>query len=164
MKIEVVEGSILDLGVDAIVNPANSAGRMGGGVAKVIKKAGGREIEKEAMDKAPIAVGEAVLTTGGTLKARHVIHAPTMVKPAERTNVQKVRAATDAALKCADEAGLKSIAFPGMGTGVGRVKPEDAAQCMVEAIRGFEGTALRKVVLVDMSPEMAQAFREATEA
>ena len=164
MKIEAIEGSILDLDVDAIVNPANAAGRMGGGVAKVIKKAGGDEIEKQAMAKAPIAVGQAVLTTGGDLKARHVIHAPTMVKPAERTNVRKVQAATEAALRCADDAGLKSIAFPGMGTGVGRVKPDDAAQCMVEAIRGFKGTSLRKVTLVDMNAVMAQAFRKAAGA
>ncbi|MEW6354902.1 MAG: macro domain-containing protein [Planctomycetota bacterium] len=163
MRIEVIEGSILDVDVDAIVNPANSAGRMGGGVARAIKKAGGDDIEREAVAKAPIAVGESVLTTGGRLKVCHVIHAPTMVKPAERTNVQKVRAATESALRCADEAGLESIAFPGMGTGVGRVDPKDAAQCMVEAIRTFKGDSLKKVVLVDMNPEMAEAFRRAAE-
>ena len=64
MKIMVEKKSLLELKVDAIVNPANSSGKMGGGVAGAIKKMGGEQIEKEAMAQAPIAVGEAVLTSG----------------------------------------------------------------------------------------------------
>lgn len=78
MEIEVLLGSLLDVKADAIVNPANSYGYMGGGVAGVIKRAGGEEIEREAIKKAPIPVGSAVITTAGRLPFKGVIHAPTM--------------------------------------------------------------------------------------
>jgi len=77
MEISVVQGSLLEVQADAIVNPANSLGLMGGGVAGVIKRFGGEEIEKEAVSKAPIPVGSAVLTSAGKLPFKGVIHAPT---------------------------------------------------------------------------------------
>lgn len=163
MRIEVIEGSIVDVHVDAIVNPANLMGRMGGGVAKAIKQAGGPAIETEAMAHAPIRIGQAVLTTAGNLSARHVIHAPTMVKPAERTNIENVRAATEAAARCAEKARLRSIAFPGMGTGVGRVEPEAAARCMVDALHALDIVNLQRVVLVDRNPDMVAAFEHAVQ-
>lgn len=93
MQIEVIKGSILEVDADVIVNPANSLGLMGGGVAGVIKRFGGEEIEKEAVQKAPIPVGSAVLTTAGKLKFKGVIHAPTMEKPAMESSEEKVRKA-----------------------------------------------------------------------
>ncbi|MEM3399617.1 MAG: macro domain-containing protein [Candidatus Micrarchaeia archaeon] len=154
--------SITDCEADAIVNPANSYGYMGGGVALAIKRAGGDEIEEEAVRKSPIPIGKAVLTTGGKLKAL-VIHAPTMEKPG-RTTAEKVRMATMAALLCAKENGLRKIAFPGMGTGVGGVPYEDAASAMLEAITEFErqnpGIAMT-ITLIDIDAEMVSAFKKA---
>ena len=95
---EAVMGDLTEMDAEAIVNPANSLGVMGGGVALAIRRKGGREIEEEARAKAPIHVGSAVLTTGGRLKARHVIHAPTMAMPAERIGIENVALATRAAL------------------------------------------------------------------
>src|ERR687883_945988 len=78
MEFEVVEGDITQLDVDAIANAANDHLWMGAGVAGAIKRAGGVEIEREAVAKGPIAVGDAVATGGGRLKARHVIHGAVM--------------------------------------------------------------------------------------
>ena len=97
MTLVVQKGDITELKVDAIVNPANSSGYMGGGVAGVIKRIGGFEIEKEAVSKAPIPVGDAVVTTAGKLPCKYVIHAPTMKQPAMRIGVENVRLATRAA-------------------------------------------------------------------
>ena len=158
--VEVWSGDITKLEVDAIVNPANSLLLMGGGVAGAIKRVGGEEIEKEALKYAPIPVGKAVATTAGKLKAKAVIHAPTMERPAMRTSVNKVRAAVKAALECAEEKGYVSIAFPGMGTGVGGVPVSDAARVMVEVIKEFvdRGTSVRRIVLVGFGKDLTDAF------
>ena len=121
MSIIVKKGDLTQISCDAIVNPANSFGYMGGGVAGAIKNVGGIEIENEAVAKAPIPVGTAVFTIAGGLPCDYVIHAPTMEKPAMRIGVENVRLATRAALEVGVELHLKSIAIPGMGTGVGGV-------------------------------------------
>ena len=164
LRLRLVEGDLTELPVDAIVNPANSYGVMGGGVAGAIRKKGGVEIEKEAVKRAPIPIGKAVATRAGTLPCRFVIHAPTMNRPAEATNIEHVKKATQAALECADEAGLKQLAFPGMGTGVGRVDPEAAAHAMVEAARLFRPKSLQEVLFVAFGEELKQAFKKALQA
>ncbi|GAH84142.1 unnamed protein product, partial [marine sediment metagenome] len=121
MSIIVKLGDLTQINCDAIVNPANSFGYMGGGVAGAIKRVGGAEIEKEVVNKAPIVVGKAVSTSAGRLPCKYVIHAPTMKRPAMRIGVENARLATQAALRLAKEMGLSSIAIPGMGTGVGGV-------------------------------------------
>jgi len=161
MKIVVEKKSLLALNVDAIVNPANSKGEMGGGVAGAIKKQGGAQIEKEAMAQAPIAIGEAILTTAGKLGCKYVIHCPTMEKPAEKTSAEKVFRAATAAIELAKKKGIKTLAFPGMGTGVGKVSPEDAAKCMVDAIRNFGDRKIDTVYLVDLNDDMVSAFKKA---
>jgi len=115
---------------------------MGGGVAGAIKRAGGPVIEEEAIQRAPVAVGEAVATTAGRLGAKYVIHAPTMARPVMDTNLTNVEKATTAALNVARELRVLSIAIPGMGTGVGGVPVREAAQTMIGAIRRHlsEGT------------------------
>lgn len=160
MKIDVVHGSILDADAQVIVNAANSLGLMGGGVAGVIKRAAGAEVEREAVKDAPIRVGNAVLTSGGNTQYKGIIHAPTMPEPGMHIPVQNVALATKAALTLADEKGFESIAVPGMGTGVGGVAHADAARVMVEAMRAFSPRTLKAVVLVDIDPEMVAAWRE----
>lgn len=160
LQIEVLQGSLLEIEADAIVNPSNSLGYMGGGVAGIIKKAGGSIIEKEAILKAPISVGSAVFTSAGRLKFKGVIHAPTMEEPAMETTEEKVRKAVRAALELADNMGFKSIAMPGMGTGVGKLPKDVAAKAMVEEITNFIPINLQKIVLVDIDEELVQKWRE----
>lgn len=158
IKIEVVQGSILDATVDGIVNAANSHGLMGGGVAGVIKRAAGPEVEDEARRQAPIPVGRAVLTSGGRTRFKAIIHAPTMPRPAMRIDPENVALATRGALAAADVQGLTSIAIPGMGTGVGGVACIDAATRMVQEITGFQPRSLQSVILVDVDSEMVDAW------
>ena len=160
IKITIKKGDITQLDVDAIVNAANSYGYMGGGVAGAIKRKGGLEIEQEAVSKAPIPIGSAVITTAGSLKAKHVIHAPTMEQPASLIDVGNVKEATKAALECADENSLKKIAIPGMGTGVGGVPKDKAAEAILGVIVNFEPSSLEEVILIDIGDEMVKAFEK----
>ena len=157
LKVVVKAGDITREKVDAIVNPANSYGWMGGGVAYAIKKAGGRVIEDEAVSKAPIPVGSAVETTAGRLPCKYVIHAPTMTEPAESIDVLNVIKAANAALSRAAELGVPSLAFPGLGTGVGGVSKSDAAKAMVASILDFNPPFT--VYLIGFDDELTEEFR-----
>jgi O-acetyl-ADP-ribose deacetylase (regulator of RNase III) len=130
---------------------------MGGGVAGAIKRAGGVEIENEAVSKAPIEVGKAIATIAGSLSCKYVIHAPTMKRPAMSIDVGNVKLATRAALRLAENMRFKSIALPGMGTGVGGVPPREAAKAIVEIAKSFEDK-FEKIILVDRNDEMIDCF------
>ncbi len=153
----VKKGDITKEECDAIVNPANSLGIMGGGVALAIKKVGGKEIEKEAIEKAPIPLGKAIATKAGKLKCKYVIHSPTMERPAMRTSLEKVRLSVKAALELARKLKIKSLAFPGMGTGVGGIKAEDAAKIMVEECKKFVDLEIRLIAFDD---KLYKAFKK----
>jgi len=157
MTIIVKTGDITKISCDAIVNPANSYGYMGGGVAGAIKRVGGNEIEKEAIAQAPIFIGSAVATTAGTLPCQFVIHAPTMKKPAMKIPVENVAKATQAAFKLGKEMQIKNIAIPGMGTGVGGVSPSDAARAMVKVAQDYEN-AYDNITCIDRNKNMIHAF------
>jgi len=158
IKIKMFVGDITSPEVDAIVNPANSYGYMGGGVAGAIKRIGGEEIELEAVSQTPILIGFAIVTTAGKLRCRHIIHAPTMEQPASLTNVANIKEAVRAALECAEENRLERIAFPGMGTGIGSVPKDKAAEAMLEVIINFEANHLKELFLVDRNKEMVDAW------
>jgi O-acetyl-ADP-ribose deacetylase (regulator of RNase III) len=162
-RIAVIAGDITKLEVDAIVNPANSQLIMGGGVAGAILRAGGREIQEQAFKKAPVQVGQAVATTGGKLKAKYVIHAPTMTLPAMATSLDNVKAATAAALRCSQQVHAQNIAFPGLGTGVGGLAPQEAANVMVETMQKVieAGTPVKIITLVGYDSDMTRAFAKA---
>ncbi len=159
--IRVMQGDITEVEAEAIVNPSNSYGFMGGGVALAIRRKGGKVIEEEAVAKAPIAVGSAVATTAGRLKARYVIHASTMEEPAQKIGVENVALATKAALKLASEMKIRTIAFPGMGTGVGGVPLEKAAEAMLREIRNHREEFPEEIILVALDRQLYNAFREA---
>ena len=115
--LELLEGDITEMSTDAIVNAANAQLLLGGGVAGAIRRKGGPQIQAECNKIGGTFVGGAVITTGGALKARHVIHA---VGPrvGEGNEDEKLRNATLNSLKVADENNLKSIAFPAISTGI----------------------------------------------
>jgi O-acetyl-ADP-ribose deacetylase (regulator of RNase III) len=159
MKIVTIQGDITTIECDAIVNPANSLGYMGGGVAYAIKKVGGNKIEKEAIIKAPIKVGDAIYTTAGNLKCNYIIHAPTMKKPAMKINTINVELATRAALNLAKKLNLKHIAFPGMGTGVGNILPDIAAKTIINIIKKHE-EIFDKITLIDKNEKMISSFKK----
>jgi O-acetyl-ADP-ribose deacetylase (regulator of RNase III) len=165
VKIAVTTGDITRQKVDAIVNPANSSLIMGGGAAGAIKRAGGKEIEDEAIKKAPVPVGKAIATNAGILEAKHAIHAPTMKMPAMHIGAENVELAMKGALECAEQLGIQSIAFPGMGTGIGGLQLEEAVAIMVKATKKHvdSGTCLKEIVFVGFRDELTNAFKKAVE-
>ena len=158
-RIRLVEGDITALDVEAITNAANDHLWMGAGVAGAIKRAGGEEIEREAVAKGPIQVGEAIVTAGGRLRARHVIHAAVMGQDL-RTDAEKIRRATASALRRASELGLRSVALPAFGTGVGGFSLERCAEIMLPEIESHlrAGSSLEDVVLALRGQESHTAF------
>jgi O-acetyl-ADP-ribose deacetylase (regulator of RNase III) len=145
--VDIELGDITEFDGDAIVNPANTLMIMGGGVAGAIKRKGGEIIESEAKKHAPTPIGEAVVTTAGELKCRHVIHAPTVKYPGSRSSFEQVYKATKAALLKAKQHGLKSVAFPLMGAGVGGLKIEESVDAMIKAFEE-EGKGLDLKIIV----------------
>ena len=160
MKIEVVKRSILDLDVDAIVNPANSLGYMGSGLSLEIRNKGGQEIEDDILDKSPMPLGSAIASISGNLPFKCIIHAPTMEQPGGISSIEIVRSATKAALECAEDLGIESLAFPGMGTGIGGLDLDSVAHAMIEVIVNFDAHALNRVVLSAISDKLYRAFEK----
>ena len=159
MTITIEKGDLTKISCDAIVNPANSYGYMGGGVAGAIKKVGGQNIENEAIGKAPIEVGSAIITSSGNLACSHVIHAPTMEEPAMKIDVKNVTLATKAALELGVEHKFKTIAIPGMGTGVGRVPVEKAADAIIKVVKKYEDK-FDNIFLIDRNDDMISSFKK----
>jgi O-acetyl-ADP-ribose deacetylase (regulator of RNase III) len=163
VEIAVVEGDITQLDVDAIANAANDALWMGAGVAGAIKRAGGDEIEREAMEKGPIAVGDAVATGAGRLAARWVVHGAVMGQDL-RTNADLVERTTRRCLEVADELGAGSLALPAFGTGVGGFPLGECARIMAGVARGFEPQSLERVVFAVYGDQARRAFEAALES
>jgi len=136
VNIKVIKGDITEQNVEAIVNAANNHFIMGGGVAGAIKRKGGKIIEDEAVAQGPVEIGEAVVTSGGNLPAKYVIHASTMDMDF-KTDSDKIAAATRNTLKRADEKKIKQIAFPALGCGVGGFPVSEAAKIMLREIKNY---------------------------
>jgi O-acetyl-ADP-ribose deacetylase (regulator of RNase III) len=133
VTVELVQGDITDLDTDVIVNAANSQLILGAGVAGAIRRKGGPSIQDECLAIGYCEVGNAVMTGGGNLKARHVIHAvgPRM---GEGSESGKLANAVRASLALAEEHGLHSIAFPAISTGVFGYPLEGCADVMLRVI------------------------------
>jgi O-acetyl-ADP-ribose deacetylase len=160
MDLEVVEGDITELDVDAIANAANDQLWMGMGVAGAIKRAGGEEIEREAMALGPIEVGDAVATGAGRLPARYVIHGAVMGQDL-RTTAELVRRTTRRCLEVAEELGVGAVALPAFGTGVGGFDVAECARIMVAEAHAFEPRTLKRLVFAVFGSEAREAFESA---
>ncbi len=159
--IEVVEGDLTEETTDAIVNAANNDLILGGGLAGVIARKGGPQIQDECTAIGPIEVGGAAMTTGGKLPARWVVHAASM-RLGGYTTADSLRASTRRSLELAAEKGLRSIAFPAVGTGIARFPLADCARIMLEEVLNHAkgGTPLQLVRLVLFGDEAESVFRE----
>jgi len=160
MRLEVMEGDIAAVEVDAVANAANDHLWMGAGVAGALKRAGGEEIEYEAVAKGPIPLGSAVATGAGQLKAKHVIHGAVMGQDL-RTNADLVRRTTQSCLELADELGARSLALPAFGTGVGGFPLGECAEIMVGQALSHEPRSLERVVFAVFGDEARLAFEGA---
>ena len=130
-KIAIQQGDLTDMDTDAIVNAANNDLKLGAGVAGAIRRKGGEEIQRECDAIGSIPVGYAAITGGGKLKARHVIHAASM-QLGGGTTAANLRTSVAHSLRIAAERGLKTIAFPAVGTGIAGFSMEECASIMLE--------------------------------
>ena len=136
MQVDLVQGDITELETDAITNAANSSLILGAGVAGAIASKGGPKIQEECNEIGQCPVGEAVITTGGNLKADYVIHAvgPRMGSGDES---RKLASAIRSALDIAEDNDLKSIALPAISTGVFGFPIDECAKIMVRELQAF---------------------------
>jgi O-acetyl-ADP-ribose deacetylase (regulator of RNase III) len=166
MKPEILIGDLIALPfrVGAVVNAANTKLLAGGGVCGVIFRAAGPDLQSACDKVAPCPTGEARITPAFAINAEHIIHA---VGPKYRDGSAAERAllasAYASALQLADDAGLESIAFPAISTGIYGFPPEEAASVVHAAITAFKPTNLKRCLLVYRSEESAVLAREASE-
>lgn len=132
-KIILLQGDLTEMDVDAIVNAANNDLQLGGGVAGAIRRKGGEAIQRECDAIGSIPIGGAAITTGGKLRARFVIHAASMQLGGE-TTAPALRSSTAHALRIAAERGLRSIAFPAVGTGIAGFPVLECARIMLREV------------------------------
>ena len=164
-QIRIIQGDLTEQSVDAIVNAANNDLQLGGGVAGAIRRKGGMTIQDECDQIGTIPVGEAAITGAGALKARYVIHAASMTLGRSTTEAN-LRPATRNSLLRAKEKGLRSIAFPAVGTGIAGFPMRRCAEVMLEEVAGhLRGpTSLESVRFVLYDASAYRTFREVYEA
>jgi O-acetyl-ADP-ribose deacetylase len=158
-KIVIQQGDLTDMDTDAIVNAANNDLQLGAGVAGAIRRKGGEEIQRECDDIGSIPVGYAAITGGGKLAARHVIHAASM-QLGGQTTAAHLRTAVSHSLRIAAERGLKTIAFPAVGTGIAGFPLDECATIMLqEAAQHLKGeTSLEKIYFVLFDERACDVF------
>ena len=159
--IQLIQGDITEQGTDAIVNAANKQLILGGGVAGAIRRKGGPAIQDECYRIGGTIIGGAVITVGGNLKAKHVIHAvgPRM---GEGDEDNKLKNATINSLKIAEENNLKSITFPAISTGIFGFPLDRCAKIMIrETINYLNGkTNMEKVLFYLFDEQAFSVFSE----
>ena len=159
--LKLVQGDITELNTDVIVNAANAQLILGGGVAGAIRRKGGIKIQEECNEIGGSFVGGAAITTGGTLKARHVIHAvgPRMGEGDEES---KLKNAVTNSLKLMDEHELKTIAFPAISTGIFGYPIDRCAKIMISTAKKYLSgeTQIREVVFCLYSKPDYEVFNK----
>src|SRR5580700_8810388 len=161
-RILIQQGDLTDMDVDAIVNAANNDLVLGAGVAGAIHRKGGEEIQKECDEIGSIPVGYAAITGGGKLRARHVIHAASM-QLGGRTTAANLRNSVAHSLRIAAERGLKTIAFPAVGTGIAGFPIEECASIMLEEAAQHlkTETSIEKIYFVLFDDHACDVFTRA---
>jgi len=163
-KLMLVHGDIIESRSEAITNAANDRLWMGGGVAGAIKRAGGEEIENEAMKQGPISPGEVVVTHAGEMNSKYIIHAVVMGQDL-KTKDDFIRQATRNTISKAEELSVSSLALPAFGTGVGHFPADECAKIMIEEIVNalLETNNIRQLRLVLKDKGIYEIFKQALE-
>jgi O-acetyl-ADP-ribose deacetylase len=160
-RIELCQGDITTLQVDAIVNAANRSLLGGGGVDGAIHRAAGPQLLEECKTLGGCATGEAKITGGYKLPARHVIHTVGPVYGNRPDDPELLASCYRNSLRLAAENGLQSIAFPAISCGVYRYPPVEACKIAVDTVREFleEDQTLKRVIFVVFSEDLYRIYR-----
>jgi O-acetyl-ADP-ribose deacetylase (regulator of RNase III) len=161
-KIVIQQGDLTEMDTDAIVNAANNDLVLGAGVAGAIRRKGGEAIQRECDAIGSIPLGFAAITSGGKLKARHVIHAASMGL-GSLTTADTLRNSTAHSLRLAAERGLKTIAFPAVGTGIAGFPMKECAEIMLQEAAAHlrSGSSLETIYFVLFDEQAAGVFERA---
>ena len=135
--VELVQGDIVDQDVDAIVNAANSSLLGGGGVDGAIHRAAGPELLAECRTLGGCPTGEARITSGYRLKARHVIHTVGPVYHGRPGDADLLASAHRSSLELASQHGIKTVAFPSISTGAYGYPLSEAAPIALQAVGDY---------------------------
>lgn len=162
MSVELIQGDITDLDTEAIVNAASSSLILGAGISGAIRRKGGASIQEECNRIGHCDVGNAIITAGGSLKARHVIHAvgPRM---GDGDETDKLASAVRAALQLAETHKLASMALPLLSTGVAGLPLDVCTKIMAKEILDFsfeQRHYLQQVVVCLVSKAAYQKFSD----
>jgi len=165
IRVRIEEGDLCDATADAIVNAANTGLELGVGVAGAIARRGGPAIAEECARHGPIELGSVAVTGAGELLARCVIHAA-VLRLGEPASEASIRSATRAALEAARERGLRSLAFPALGTGVGGFSVQRCAEVMLEETErhGASDTSVEEVRFVLFGEPAYRMFEQVRDA
>lgn len=160
-KIVLLQGDLTEMDTDAIVNAANNDLQLGGGVAGAIRRKGGEQIQRECDSIGSVPVGGAAITSGGGLRARHVIHAASM-QLGGATTAQALRSSTAHSLRIAAQNNLKTIAFPAVGTGIAGFPMRECAEIMLaEAQKHLQSaTSLEQIKFVLFDKKSLKVFEQ----
>ncbi len=164
IEIDVWQGSIADLEVDAIIIPATESLFMTGPISSAVKRRAGDAVERDAVAQGPVPTGSVVVTGGGALAAPWIIHA-VVVGHDLRPNADRLDAAIGAAFEAAAAMTLTRLATTPLGTERGVFPPAEAAAALVRMVRGRAEilAQMHSLVVAVGNPAEAHAYRVAVE-
>ncbi|OXB00530.1 O-acetyl-ADP-ribose deacetylase [Flavobacterium pectinovorum] len=169
MKIEILKADITEIHVDAIVNAANTSLLGGGGVDGAIHRKGGKVILDECIQirnkQGGCKVGEAVITTAGNLPSKYVIHTVGPVWNGDKEEKKNLLAACyQNSLELAVENNIKTIAFPGISTGIYHFPKDKAAEIAIKTVLNFDKISeIEKVIFVCFDDESYKIYNDLLE-
>lgn len=164
MKIQLLQGDITKVRVDAIVNAANTSLLGGGGVDGAIHRAGGKRILAECITirnrQGGCATGEAVITTAGNLPSQYVIHTVGPVwRNGQQGETNLLKSCYINSLNLAEANEVQSIAFPNISTGIYRFPKEQAAKIAIEAVQAYQNTSIKNIIFVCFDKENFEIYQ-----
>ena len=161
MEFSVIQGDIAAQEADALVNAAGTSLRMGSGVAGALRRVGGEQLNRAAVEKGPIELGEVAVTDGFDLDADYVIHAAAMPHSGDGLATEaSIREATTNALRAAEERGCESVVVPVLGTGAAGFDFDEGARFVCESIAAYDASTLSEVRVIAYERDQYERLAE----
>lgn len=163
VQIEIIQGDITKLNVDAIVNAANCSLLGGGGVDGAIHRAAGPDLLRSCISLGGCETGHAKITPGFKLPAKYVIHTPGPIyQDGKHDEPMLLESCYKSCLDLAEESECETVAFPAISTGVYGYPWKDATEIAVNTVRCFTAKNIKKVIFCCFSAQMEEIYREVT--